>query len=143
MSPPRRRRGKSSTPSRIRRLGSGGSSKGSGPAASGGASSKSQQQFWHGKEVGGKDVVEVCEAISAGILDRLADSSSSSVSAGPMSGGAAGSASIYGDDLSAATATVRSLGPPPLAGRETIAEHYFEAAYQRATIMAEALLEQA
>ena len=35
--------------------------------------------------------------------------------------------------------TVRSLGKPPLAGRETVAEHYFEAVYQRAVAMAGAL----
>ncbi len=37
------------------------------------------------------------------------------------------------------TATVRSLGKPPLAGRETVAEHYFDAVYQRAVAMAGAL----
>ena len=37
------------------------------------------------------------------------------------------------------TSTVRSLGKPPLAGRETVAEHYFEAVYQRAVAMAGAL----
>ena len=38
-----------------------------------------------------------------------------------------------------ATSTVRSLGKPPLVGRETVAEHYFEAVYQRAVAMAGAL----
>ena len=37
------------------------------------------------------------------------------------------------------TSTVRSLGKPPLAGREAAAEHYFEAVYQRAVAMARAL----
>lgn len=37
------------------------------------------------------------------------------------------------------TSTVRSLGKPPLAGREAAAEHYFEAVYQRAVAMAGAL----
>lgn len=37
------------------------------------------------------------------------------------------------------TSTVRSLGRPPLAGREANAEHYFEAVYQRAVAMAGAL----
>lgn len=37
------------------------------------------------------------------------------------------------------TATVRSLGKPPLAGRETVAEHYFEAVYQRSVAVAGAL----
>ena len=37
------------------------------------------------------------------------------------------------------TSTVRSLGKPPLAGRETVAEHYFEAVYQRSVAMAGAL----
>ncbi|WP_420626557.1 hypothetical protein [Candidatus Poriferisodalis sp.] len=37
------------------------------------------------------------------------------------------------------TSTVRSLGKPPLAGRETVAEHYFEAVYKRAVAMAGAL----
>lgn len=37
------------------------------------------------------------------------------------------------------TSTVRSLGKPPLAGREAAAEHYFEAVYERAVAMAGAL----
>ena len=37
------------------------------------------------------------------------------------------------------TSTVRSLGKPPLAGREAAAEHYFEVVYQRAVAMAGAL----
>ncbi len=37
------------------------------------------------------------------------------------------------------TSTVHSLGKPPLAGREAVAEHYFEAVYQRAVAMAGAL----
>ena len=37
------------------------------------------------------------------------------------------------------TSTVRSLGKPPLSGREAAAEHYFEAVYQRAVAMAGAL----
>ena len=37
------------------------------------------------------------------------------------------------------TSTVRSLGKPPLNGRETVAEHYFEAVYTRAVAMAGAL----
>ena len=37
------------------------------------------------------------------------------------------------------TSTVRSLGKPPLVGRETVAEHYFDAVYQRAVAMAGAL----
>lgn len=37
------------------------------------------------------------------------------------------------------TSTVRSLGKPPLVGREMVAEHYFEAVYQRAVAMAGAL----
>ena len=37
------------------------------------------------------------------------------------------------------TSTVRSLGKPPLNGREMVAEHYFEAVYQRAVAMAGAL----
>ena len=36
-------------------------------------------------------------------------------------------------------AVVRSLGPAPLSGRETIGEHYFEAVYQRAVTIATAL----
>lgn len=36
-------------------------------------------------------------------------------------------------------AVVRSLGPPPLSGREQVAEHYFEAVYQRAVTIAAAL----
>ncbi len=36
-------------------------------------------------------------------------------------------------------AVIRSLGPAPLSGRETIAEHYFEAVYQRAVAIASAL----
>ncbi|MDG2112545.1 MAG: hypothetical protein P8N02_08035 [Actinomycetota bacterium] len=36
-------------------------------------------------------------------------------------------------------AVIRSLGPAPLGGRETIAEHYFEAVYQRAVTISSAL----
>ena len=36
-------------------------------------------------------------------------------------------------------AVARSLGPPPLAGHETIAEHYFSAVYDRAVMLAGAL----
>jgi hypothetical protein len=36
-------------------------------------------------------------------------------------------------------AMIRSLGPPPLPGRETIAEHYFAAAYDKASRRARAL----
>lgn len=36
-------------------------------------------------------------------------------------------------------AVVRSLGAAPLPGRETIAEHYFEAVYQRAVTISSAL----
>lgn len=36
-------------------------------------------------------------------------------------------------------AIVQSLGPPPLAGHEQAAEHYFEAVYERAVVMAGAL----
>ncbi len=36
-------------------------------------------------------------------------------------------------------AVVQSLGPPPLAGQEQAAEHYFEAVYERAVMMAGAL----
>ena len=36
-------------------------------------------------------------------------------------------------------AMVRSLGPPPLPGRETIAEHYFTATYDKAARRARAL----
>jgi hypothetical protein len=38
-----------------------------------------------------------------------------------------------------AAAVVRSLGPPPLSGHETIAEHYFAAVYDRAVGLAGAL----
>jgi hypothetical protein len=34
---------------------------------------------------------------------------------------------------------VRSLGPPPLPGHETAAEHYFGAVYERAVALAGAL----
>lgn len=37
------------------------------------------------------------------------------------------------------TAVVRSLGPPPLPGHEAIAEHYFDAVYERAALLAGAL----
>lgn len=36
-------------------------------------------------------------------------------------------------------AVVQSLGPPPLAGQEQAASHYFEAVYTRAVMMAGAL----
>ena len=127
MSPPKKRKGKpkSAAPTRTRRLGGGGSGGGGGGAKSGGAAAKSRQQFWHGK-----DVEKACAEISAAIICQRANTTPAVKS-------------IYGDDLSIATATVRSLGAPPLAGRETIAEHYFDAAYQRASVMAAALLEQA
>ena len=34
---------------------------------------------------------------------------------------------------------LRSLGPPPLPGHETAAEHYFDAVYDRAAALAIAL----
>ena len=37
------------------------------------------------------------------------------------------------------TATVRSLGAPPLPGHETVAEHYFAAVYEKAAKSAAAL----
>jgi hypothetical protein len=37
------------------------------------------------------------------------------------------------------TAMIRSLGPPPLAGHETVAEHYFAAVYEKAVGLAGAL----
>jgi hypothetical protein len=37
------------------------------------------------------------------------------------------------------SAMIRSLGPPPLAGRETIAERYFALAYDKASRRAVAL----
>jgi hypothetical protein len=37
------------------------------------------------------------------------------------------------------SAMIRSLGPPPLPGRETIAEHYFAAAFDKAARRAVAL----
>lgn len=37
------------------------------------------------------------------------------------------------------TAVIRSLGPPPLSGHETVAEHYFEAVYERSVGLASAL----
>ena len=40
------------------------------------------------------------------------------------------------DDVAA---VARSLGPPPLAGHEAIAEHYFTAVYERAVNLAGAL----
>lgn len=38
-----------------------------------------------------------------------------------------------------ASALVRSLGTPPLAGHETISEHYFRAVYDRAAGLATAI----
>jgi hypothetical protein len=37
------------------------------------------------------------------------------------------------------SAMIRSLGPPPLPGRERVAEHYFEAVYDKAASLAVAL----
>jgi hypothetical protein len=37
------------------------------------------------------------------------------------------------------TAMIRSLGPPPLPSRETVAEHYFVAVYDKAASLAVAL----
>ena len=36
-------------------------------------------------------------------------------------------------------AVIRSLGPPPLHGNERIAEHYFDAVYERSVMLASAL----
>jgi hypothetical protein len=36
-------------------------------------------------------------------------------------------------------AMIRSLGPPPLPGRETVSEHYFAAVYDKAASLAIAL----
>ena len=38
-----------------------------------------------------------------------------------------------------AAAVARSLGPPPLAGQEAIAEHYFSVVYDRAVMLAGAV----
>ena len=43
---------------------------------------------------------------------------------------------VINDDPSA---IVRSLGRPPVSGHETIAEHYFEAVYERSVMLATAL----
>ncbi len=37
------------------------------------------------------------------------------------------------------TVMIRSLGPPPFPGNETIAEHYFAATYEKAAALAVAL----
>ena len=37
------------------------------------------------------------------------------------------------------SAMIRSLGPPPLAGRDTIAGHYFNAVYDKAAALAVAV----
>ncbi len=37
------------------------------------------------------------------------------------------------------TVMIRSLGPPPLSGGETVAEHYFAATYEKAAALAVAL----
>jgi hypothetical protein len=37
------------------------------------------------------------------------------------------------------TAMIRSLGPPPLPGRETVAEHYFAVVYDKTAAVARAL----
>jgi hypothetical protein len=37
------------------------------------------------------------------------------------------------------TAMIRSLGPPPLPGREAVSEHYFAAVYDKAASLAIAL----
>ncbi len=37
------------------------------------------------------------------------------------------------------TSVVESLGRPPLAGQEAMAEHYFQAVYQRAAMLGSAL----
>lgn len=80
------------------------------------ATPKSNQKFWHGTGVD-----KVAERISAEIREgehKLVLSGEPAIS----------------------TATVRSLGAPPLAGHETIAEHYYEAVYQRSGVVAAALL---
>ncbi len=131
----RRRKPKSPTSSRTRRLAD--STK---PAVS----TKASQQFWHGTDVG-----KVAKEIGSQILDRRSAVDLIGGSVGSSNGTAAGSSigtssgNAMTDELAVVTATVRSLGTPPLAGRETITEHYFDAAYQRAAAMAQALLTQA
>ena len=87
--------------------------------------------FWHG---------------NAGAAQTPADGASASPSAQPA---AMRRPRAQSDDVLATTrrvtvttdptSTVRSLGKPPLGGRETAAEHYFDAVYQRSVAMAAAL----
>ncbi len=127
----RRRKAKPATSSRTRRLADNGK-----PTAS----PKVSQQFWHGKDVG-----KVASEIGSQILNQHLDVDLN----GDLSGSSVGSSignsigDVSANELAVVTATVRSLGAPPLAGREIIAEHYFDAAYQRAAAMAQALLTQA
>lgn len=89
--------------------------------------------FWHG-------------AAAAATPPEQPDAAGSSTTDGPSGAGAAtvtlreiGAETHRISVTTDPTSTVRSLGKPPLGGRETVAEHYFEAVYQRAVAMAGAL----
>ncbi|WP_419945732.1 hypothetical protein [Candidatus Poriferisodalis sp.] len=111
--------------SRTRRLG--------GAAAQQRQAAEASAKFWHGSTsapVAGENAVRPADADvdrpSAGAVmtsegtEQLGEISRISVTPDP-------------------TSTVRSLGKPPLVGREMAAERYFEAVYQRAVALAAAL----
>ena len=99
--------------------------------------------FWHGR------------ASPASAMGDGTDGTSSAVASGKAASSEASQAQerVEADPTSALvfekprritvtadpTSTVRSLGKPPLSGREAVAEHYFEAVYKRAVAMAGAL----
>lgn len=111
--------------SRTRRLG--------GTEAQQRQAAEASKEFWHGG-------ISVPTSESQTAEPPVADGD------GPQAGGVAPSRGL---DLANETprisvtpdptSTVRSLGKPPLVGREMVAEHYFEAVYQRAVAMAGAL----
>ena len=117
-----RRRRKSS---RTRRLG--------GTEAQQRQAAEASAKFWHGETPGEPTGDQTGHPAGA---DGDGSSSDAVVaSAGAALGGEPPRISVTPDP----TSTVRSLGKPPLVGREMIAEHYFDAVYQRAVAMAGAL----
>ncbi|WP_419841442.1 hypothetical protein [Candidatus Poriferisodalis sp.] len=83
--------------------------------------------FWHGAAAPATDVSSVEPGAEPSIGPAAPTSHSRWTATRPIT--------VTSDP----TSTVRSLGKPPLAGREAAAEHYFEAVYQRAVAMAGAL----
>ena len=111
--------------SRTRRLG--------GTEAQQRQAAEASTKFWHGGISGLAAGEQTAHGADAGGGEPPADAVMAS--AGMELSAEAPRISVTPDP----TSTVRSLGKPPLVGREMVAEHYFEAMYQRAVAMAGAL----